>query len=208
MPELPEIFHIARQMNGELAGKTLASVDVRQEKCLNMPVDAFLSLVTGKMILDVFARGKWIFIRLEANVTLMISLGMGGEIIYHAPGESFKSNYRFLFSCGDGSCFHVIFNWFGYVHAADESSLPQHAMTADLGADPLDESFTRDVFGDMLKGRKGGVKSFLMDQHNITGIGNVYVQDILFKAGLHPNRKIETLTNWIRTSCIGRSRST
>jgi formamidopyrimidine-DNA glycosylase len=194
MPELPEIYTIAKQMNEKLAGKTLTSVDVRQEKCLNMPVGDFMEMITGKTIFSVSAKGKWIFTRFQENVFLMISLGMGGDIIYHTRGDAIADNYRFLFSFDDGSFFHVNFNWFGYVHAATTDTLPLHGMTSDLGADPLDENFTRDKLGMMLKGKKGGIKSFLMNQRYIAGIGNVYVQDILFKAGLHPNRKIETLT--------------
>jgi formamidopyrimidine-DNA glycosylase len=63
-----------------------------------------------------------------------------------------------------------------------------------LGEDPMGEGFTLEKLRSMLRGRKGGVKSYLMNQRNIAGIGNVYIQDILFKAGLHPNRKIETLS--------------
>lgn len=67
-------------------------------------------------------------------------------------------------------------------------------MTAQLGKSPTDRAFTLKYFKELLANRKTGIKSFLLDQKNVAGIGNVYVQDILFKAKLHPNRKISTLT--------------
>jgi formamidopyrimidine-DNA glycosylase len=195
MPELPEINNIARQMDERLAGKTILDVDVKQEKCLNMPLDAFKSMVVGKAIDKVGSRGKWIVTELSGETCLMISLGMNGDILYHTPGEEYTDKYQYLFRFTDGSSFHIRFAWFGYVHAADRESLPRHGMTASLGDDPLSDNFTRERFRAMLKGRKGGIKSFLMNQHNIAGIGNVYIQDILFKSRLHPNRKIESLSD-------------
>jgi formamidopyrimidine-DNA glycosylase len=195
MPELPEIYNIARQMNGTLAGKTVSSVEVRQEKCLNMPADDFIRMVVGKTVRGVYAKGKWLFTRFTEGPYLLVSLGMGGDIIYHEPGEDYRGKCQYLFKFADGSSFHIAFSWFGYVHAAAAESLAHHAMTASLGDDPLGERFTRERFKTMLKGRKGGIKSFLMDQHNVAGIGNVYIQDILFKARLHPNRRIDTLAD-------------
>jgi formamidopyrimidine-DNA glycosylase len=75
-----------------------------------------------------------------------------------------------------------------------ETDLAKHKQTAKLGISPLSEEFTLEHFRKSLGNRKAGIKSFLVNQKNIAGIGNVYIQDILFKAGLHPNRKISTLS--------------
>jgi formamidopyrimidine-DNA glycosylase len=190
MPELPEVTNIARQMNAELVGKSIVEADVLQEKCLNMPAQDFRQLIIGKPIEEVYPRGKWVFTRLRGDAYLLISLGMGGDLIYHAPGEEFSGKHQFQFTFDDRSFIHLFFSWFGYVHAADQGSLRDHKMTATLGIDPLSDEFTDDRFQSMLAGKKGGLKSYLMNQHHIAGIGNVYIQDILFKAGLHPNRKI------------------
>lgn len=190
MPELPEVYHIAQQMNRELTGKQITEVEVKQEKCLNMPADDFKRHITHRPIEQIYARGKWIFTRFAGNTYLLISLGMGGDVIFHRKGEEFSGKYQFKFSFDDGSFIHVYFSWFGYVHAADEQSLAAHKMTAELGICPLSDEFTYEAFASLLKGKKGGIKAYLMNQHNIAGIGNVYIQDILFKAGLHPNRKI------------------
>lgn len=193
MPELPEIHYLARQMNDILRGKTIASVDVRQDKCLNQPLDRFKSLILACTIEQICSRGKWLFLSMTNGVHLLISLGMGGELHYHPAGETVDGKYQFLFLFTDQSSIHVTFSWFGYVHAVTRENLGQHLMTARLGLDPLNDDFTADRFLAMLRGKKGGIKAFLMNQHHVAGIGNVYIQDILFKAGLHPNRKIDTI---------------
>lgn len=194
MPELPEVYNIARQMDSELTGKTIVSVEVTEEKCLNVPLDEFKSLILDKPIERIYSKGKWVFIELKGDVHLLTSLGMGGDVIYHAAGDEFSGKYRFIFTFDDGSFVHIFFFWFGYVHAVDGSGLKTHNMTSKLGICPLSEKFTYERFRSMLEGKKGGIKSYLMNQHNIAGIGNVYIQDILFKAGLHPNRKIKDIT--------------
>lgn len=194
MPELPEVYHISRQMNQTLMGKQIVRVEVLQEKCLNMPLEDFQQCITHRPIEQIYARGKWIFIRFQGNMYLLISLGMGGDIIYHAADTEFTGKHQFKFIFDDDSYVHIYFSWFGYVHAADEQSVHHHKMTAELGICPLSDEFTYEKFVSMLKGKTGGIKSYLMNQHYIAGIGNVYIQDILFKAGLHPNRKIPNIT--------------
>jgi formamidopyrimidine-DNA glycosylase len=81
--------------------------------------------------------------------------------------------------------------WFGYVHYAQD--LADHPMIAPLGPDFM--SLTSDEFKELLHGRRGGIKSFLLNQKQVAGIGNVYVQDPLFKAGIHPLRPIHTLSD-------------
>ncbi len=195
MPELPEIRTLAVQMNQELPGKTIASVTVRQPKCLNVPVEEFTRLVGGKRLGPVTTRGKWIFLALSSDAVLLLNLGMGGDALYHAPGHSLPEKWQLAFSFTDGSALSLAFWWFGYAHAVRRSELAAHRMTASLGLDPLDEEeFTYARFSALLAGRKGAIKPLLMDQTKLAGIGNVYIQDILFRARLHPNRKITEIT--------------
>lgn len=192
MPELPEIWSLARQMNATLSGKTIAAVDVRQEKCLNLPPDLFSRGLVNQTLGATTAKGKWIFTRVLTNQNLLLNLGMGGLVLYLDPEQAKKPpRYRLKFGFSDRSALTIDFSWFGYVHLV--GSLAEHAMTASLGPSPLEKSFTWDRFQQILAGRKGILKTVLLDQHIISGIGNVYVQDILFRAGLHPLRKIPSL---------------
>ena len=194
MPELPEIYNLAAQMDKELRGHKIAAVEVRQEKCLNIPEAEFRQLVEGKTVGSVTWRGKWLFTALAPQTMLLISLGMGGELLLHQPGEPLLDKYQLHFDFADDARVSVHFWWFGYAHAVKADDLKSHGMTMDLGLCPLrGEEFTYEHFAKLLAGRKGGIKAFLMDQKNVAGIGNVYIQDILFRAGLHPRRKIDTI---------------
>ena len=195
MPELPEICNLAKQMHRKLRGLEIASIEVAQEKCLNIPAARFERLVTGKAIGSVTYRGKWVLARLEPGAHLMLNLGMGGDCFYHKPGADLPEKYQVAFRFTDGSALSLRFWWFGYVHAATDEDLADHKMTATLGLDPLGKrQFTLEAFLELLGNRRGGIKALLMDQKHVAGIGNVYIQDILFRAGLHPLRKIPDIS--------------
>ncbi|MBX5328027.1 MAG: DNA-formamidopyrimidine glycosylase family protein [Candidatus Bathyarchaeota archaeon] len=194
MPELPEITVIAGQMNKEIAGKDIVSVEIRQPKNLNIPVAEFEKIIKGKTVTEVFSRGKWIFIKLTSAYYLLVNLGMGAELLCFAPNQALPEKYHFKMMFSDESGFTIHFWWFGYIHLIHEKELCKHELTAKLGTSPTDKSFTVEKFKELLANKKGRIKEFLLDQKNIAGIGNVYAQEILFKARLHPNRKIPTLS--------------
>jgi len=188
MPELPEIYMMARDMRKELVGRTFGEVEVLQPKCLNVPVDDFQSAISGTEIRDVTPRGKWVRVALSQG-WLLLCLGMGGEILL-TDRDHLPEKYRLIFDLTDGAAIAVNFWWFGYAHTTP--TLADHKMTAELGPDMLDLSL--DEFRALLRGRKGAIKTFLLDQKRIAGIGNVYVQDPLFLARIHPLRKINSLS--------------
>ena len=189
MPELPEIAIFARDMQKELVGRTISTIEVLQPKCLNIPVEDFQDALTGAQILTVTARGKWLQVETSQG-WLLLNLGMGGEILLTSRNH-LPEKYRIIFDLADGTALVVNFWWFGHAHHV--SNLADDAMTAALGPNALDLSL--DEFQDLLRGRRGGIKAFLLNQKHIAGIGNVYGQDPLFKAGIHPLRRINTLTD-------------
>ena len=199
MPELPEIVNLARQMNEELREKKIVQVIVRQEKCLNVPVEDFESLVKGKTICPVTSRGKWIFTKLEPETWFLLNLGMGGDVLYHKPRKTLPDKYQVRLDFDDHSVLTIRFWWFGYAHAVAQADLGAHQMTSTLGLSPIDEvEFGYEAFSALLEGRRGNIKSFLTNQKYVAGIGNVYIQDILFAARLHPGRKIPDISEMER----------
>lgn len=103
--------------------------------------------------------------------------------------------YQFKLSFTDGSELAIRFWWFGYAHAARAGELARHTMTANLGPSPLDPDMDLARFGAMVAARpRRSAKSFLMDQKVLAGIGNVYAQDSLWGAGLHPDRPLGSLS--------------
>jgi formamidopyrimidine-DNA glycosylase len=187
MPELPEIHTLARDMQRGLVGRTISGIEVLQPKCLNVPLDRFRLALTGARLHSVRAHGKWLQVRTSRG-WLLLNLGMGGELLL-TDRQHLPEKYRLVFDFLDGKCLAINFWWFGYSHYVED--LPEHPMTAQLGPDFM--ALSPDEFRALLVGRRGGIKSFLLNQKRLAGIGNVYVQDPLFKAGIHPLRPINTL---------------
>lgn len=195
MPELPEIHNLAKQMDRTMRGLVIESVEVTQPKCLNVSVKQFGKLTVGRAVGRTTKRGKWIFAELAPGSRLLANLGMGGDLLYHAPGWELPEKYQVALYFEDGAALTFRFWWFGCVHAVREADLPNHKLTASLGVDPLDKrEFTWERFRALLDGRRGAVKPFLLNQSSIAGIGNVYIQDMLWLAGLHPKRTIPSLS--------------
>lgn len=189
MPELPEIHVFARDMQRELVGRTISNIEVLQPKCLNVPVDQFRTSLTGARIRGIGAQGKW----LQVDTTqgwLLLNLGMGGEVLL-TDRDHLPEKCRLVIDFADRHCLAINFWWFGFSHYVE--SLPDHGMTAQLGPDFM--ALSLDQFRALLRGRRGGIKSFLLNQKRLAGIGNVYGQDPLFRAGLHPLRPINTLSD-------------
>lgn len=193
MPELPEIVHRAREFDAELTGRTIAAVEVTQPKCLNVPVDEFTGSLVGETIRGARYGGKWIIVPLDGH-TLLLSLGMGGEILLHAPEEPLPEKVVAVMALDDGSRLSFHFWWFGYIHVAANDRLGEHKMTAELGVDPLAPEFTVEKLAAMLAGRRTRVKQLVLDQKFIAGIGNMYAHDVFFRARLHPDRPANSLT--------------
>ncbi|MDW7682170.1 MAG: hypothetical protein SCK70_16525, partial [bacterium] len=120
---------------------------------------------------------------------LFINLGMGGEIIYFVDSAEIPIKVKFYLEFIDGSGFFVTLWWFGYFHLVRKNEA--NPMTDHLGPDALEIS--TDQFLNLLQKRRGAIKPFLLNQKNIRGIGNFYIQEILFQAKLHPLRQISTL---------------
>jgi formamidopyrimidine-DNA glycosylase len=189
MPELPEVASRAREMNDELAGRIIKDIEVLQPKCLNVSKKWFTESLKGAKLKGTTYHGKWIFTETTKGY-LLINMGMGGELLL-VDRKNMPEKWRIAFDFKDGSTLAVNFWWFGYTHYA--SDLSKHKMSSKLGPNALD--LKRGEFRELLAKRKGAVKSFLLNQERIAGIGNAYVHDILFLAGLHPLRTIDTLSD-------------
>ncbi len=194
MPELPDIVVLARSMDEALRGKIVADVTVNQPACLNLPPEDFRAQLVGRRLESFRQRGKWVLADLDDGATLAQNLGMGGEIRLHGPGETPDAGReRVVFRFTNGDQLWVHHWWFGHVHLIPPGALGAHPQIGALGAEPLAGDFTVARLGEMLKGKRGRIKAYLLDQRFIAGIGNVYVQDILWYARLHPERKANTL---------------
>ena len=190
MPEIPEIASRASEMHQELAGKLIQQVEVLQPKCINLPVDEFSQAILGAKIESVTHHGKWIKV-LTNQGWILINLGMGGEILLNTA-DQLPPKYRLVIKFEDQTNLTVNFWWFGYVHFCPLEHLTAHPMLGKLGPDILDLSDSD--FIALIQKQKGKLKTTLLDQSKVAGIGNAYIHDILFLARLHPLRAITSLS--------------
>ena len=193
MAELPELTILQRQMDNALAGRVITEVEIRQEKCLNVPAAAAVTVLQGRRITGVSRRGKWLCLHLEADYLLLLNLGMGADLRYQAPGEAPPVKYQLRVTLADGAGFSCRFWWVGYIRLIRADELPAFKETAKLGPSPLE--VTMDEFIAIARRYpRGTVKSLILDQEKLSGIGNAYAHDILWTAGLHPQRKLGELS--------------
>ena len=192
--EFPELTILADQMSNEIVGKLICQIEVPNPKCLNMPFKEFREKIIGKNVKAVRSRGKWLFIRLDSHV-LLFNPGMGADVIYYRSDKELPEKYHIRFTLDDGTGFTIRVWWFCYLHLMLNDNLSEHKLTGKLGPTPFDEEFTLGYFRQLLDEKRGGIKNFLLNQKKIAGIGNVYIQDILFNARIHPKRKIPSLDN-------------
>lgn len=194
MAELPEIAKLAGQMRDTLRAKTIKTVTLLQEKCANIPTEEFQERTVGAKITDIRNKGKWIITALDNGEHILLSLGMGADILFfdHEKNEPEKYQVKVLFA--DGSGYTARFWWFGKFLLASDKELASEPNTNDIAIDPFDKKFTHEHFTSLLKGKKTQVKAFLMNQKNVGGIGNMYMHDILFKSRLHPQRKLSDMS--------------
>ncbi len=194
MPELPDIYILARSLDEALRGDAIADAAIHQPKCLNLEPMAFRRAVAGRRIEGARQRGKWALVELDAGDLLALNLGMGGEVCLHGAEETpDPARERVVLRLVSGRQLWLHFWWFGQVHVVAGGDLSAHPQLGRLGAEPLADDFTPERLAGLLGGRRGALKSYLLDQKVIAGIGNVYVQDILWHARLHPLTPARTL---------------
>jgi len=193
--ELPEIVILSRQMEEALHGKTVARLEVANPKCLNMPLDEFRSALIGRTVEAVKPHGKWVFIHLDGGLMLLYNTGMGADTLYFGSEAETPEKYHQKVTFSDGTGFTVRVWWFSYLHLVCADRLHEHKLTGGMGLSLLDPAFTLSHFRELLRGKRKAVKSLLTDQRVVAGIGNVYIHDPLFLAGVHPLRKANTLTD-------------
>ncbi len=198
MPELPEVETIRRDLDREFAGKHVLSVEVTGRRSIrrHTSADDFVARIAGRKVVSVVRRGKYLLVKLDSGDILVAHLGMSGQLLLCDPKEPTGRHTHVVIGFSDGPELRFVDpRTFGelFVTAPDalEESVPE---LAHLGFDPLDDVMPWTRFADLLYVRKGKLKSLLMDQRFIAGIGNMYADEILFAAGLRYDRSSETLT--------------
>jgi len=213
MPELPEVETVARDLDRWVAGARIADARVSWERTIRhpQPVERFVAEVSGSTIARVRRRAKTVLIHLDDGRVVTVALRMTGALIV-APAATPDDPYaRVVFQLADGRQlryrdvrkFGRIGLWEGGGLRARqgwriaEGRAPYRVgdIFARHGPEPLSRSFSSKRFAERLRHRSGRLKSLLLDQSFVAGIGNIYADEALWRAQLHPLRTADTLTD-------------
>lgn len=191
MPELPEVETVAESLRAHLVGRKITGAAVSWHRTIAQPAaDEFVQQIIGRKIRSVTRRGKYVVIEMERGY-LLVHLKMSGQLHILPAGEPLNSHVRVVLNLDSGQQLRFRdTRKFGRIYLVDN---PQD-VTAGLGPEPLDKDFTLDEFRRLLARRTGRLKPLLLNQHFLAGLGNIYADEALFAAQLHPLRKADSLT--------------
>lgn len=194
MPELPEVETVAADLRQQLIGRRFLSAHIVWPRTLAAPDPLTCSgRLAGRAVVDVGRRGKYLLIHLDSAETLIIHLRMTGRLAVVAPGdpELATPHVRAWFELADGAV--LAFNdprKFGRIWLVADVE----EVTGKLGPEPLDWTFTAEALAERLRKRRQAIKALLLDQTVVAGVGNIYADEALFLAGVHPLRSGASLT--------------
>ncbi len=194
MPELPEVETIRRGLEGRIIGRRITSLRIPIETGKPVPVikgmdeSAFREGVVGAVVEAVTRRGKYLIIHLDSGMLLVVHLRMTGALIFQEAPEDRFVRAIFTFDNGDEMRFTDLRKFGGFWLVDDIGQ-----VTTALGPEPFGEAFTVVSLAEALSGRKTPVKSVILDQKHVAGIGNIYADEACYAAGINPTRLALTL---------------
>jgi len=201
--EMPEATILARQMQAELAGESVAGLGLRDCESLqrmgfvNKDPGAFQELV-GRTVQSVISRGNTIVVKLSGGQNLVLSPEYGGEIFYHESGRALPAKYHLRLDLADDSALTVRLTGMGGIYATcDDGLSQQYLVRRDFDPDrmePTDGRLSAEVFAALLTGANRQLKPVLVGKDAVVvGLSNSAFQDIIYRAGLHPKRRASDL---------------
>jgi len=197
VPELPEVEVVRLGLERGVVGRTVAAVEVRHSRAVRRHVAGatdFAALLTGSTITAAHRRGKYLWLPLDSGDALTGHLGMSGQLLVVPPGSPDQAHLRVRLGFADGEVelrFVDQRTFGGLAVVAAGAELP--ATVAHIARDPLDPAFDDGAFVTALRRRRTGVKRALLDQTLVSGIGNIYADEALWRVPLHWARPTETL---------------
>ena len=198
MPELPEVEVVRRGLAKGVVGRTIATVQVHHARAVRRheagPQD-FAALLMGRTVLSARRRGKYLWLPLDSGDALTGHLGMSGQLLVVPVDKPLETHLRIRFCFTDGGRelrFVDQRTFGGLLVVAAGADLP--STIAHIARDPLDPDFDDDLFVRRLRAKTSGVKRALLDQTLVSGIGNIYADEALWRAQLHGGRTTEGVT--------------
>jgi formamidopyrimidine-DNA glycosylase len=210
MPELPEVETVRQGLAKWVTGRRITVVEVRHPRAVRRhvpgPVD-FAAVLAGRTVLDACRRGKYLWLPLDSGDAVVGHLGMSGQLLLQpakAPDET-HLRIRFTFADGGPELRFVDQRTFGGL-AVSSGGATLPAEIAHIARDPLDISFVDNEFVAALRRRRTGVKRALLDQTLLSGVGNIYADEALWRAQLHGARPTDALSRPAASRLLGHVR--
>mgnify|MGYP001174231251 CR=1 FL=1 len=190
MPELPEVETVRRSLEPKLVGRTILSLQIHYGGIIKKPEPSELAeSIKGQRIERLDRRGKYLLFELSDEKTLVVHLRMTGRLTVEEAGSPLAKHTHLVFSLDNGR--ELRFNdvrKFGMVYLLPGDDYQAVEVLYTLGPEPLSGEFTAAELLQRLQRKKIKLKTFLLDQKEIAGLGNIYADEAMFRAGLHPER--------------------
>jgi formamidopyrimidine-DNA glycosylase len=197
MPELPEVETVVRGLAARMAGRRIARLELHRGDLRSALPAGLAAKVEGRRIERVIRRAKYILIHLADGGVMLLHLGMSGRLVVMDPGASPPRGRHdhVTFILDDRTV--IRFNdprRFGTLDYTRSDALGRHPLLAHLGPEPLDDGFDGPTLAGLLADKRTPIKAALLDQRVVAGLGNIYVCESLFQAGISPRRLASTVT--------------
>ncbi|HUZ69727.1 MAG TPA: bifunctional DNA-formamidopyrimidine glycosylase/DNA-(apurinic or apyrimidinic site) lyase [Candidatus Saccharimonadales bacterium] len=204
MPELPEVETVARDLRGAVTGRRIDGVTVLRPDIVRYPDGTMLpALLTGQTFGEVERHGKYLFLGLDSGDDLMVHLGMTGHLLVCDAGAPVPKHTHIRASLDDGR--ELRFDdarRFGRVAYGSREALIAARVFPRLGVEPLSTDFSQDRLDTVLKRTTRTVKAALLDQQGVAGLGNIYIDEACFLAGVRPTKRCNRLTKRQRAALL------
>jgi formamidopyrimidine-DNA glycosylase len=196
VPELPEVETIKSDLRELVVGSKVEDAEVPSPALVEQPsADEFVRRLKGARLAGARRRAKHLILDLDSGDALVLQLKIGGQLLFVPPVEEPTTALMLVLRLdGDRALFLRDETGFTRARLVDAEGLEERL--ADLGPEPFDEEFRPGYLRDKLGGRRARIKGLLLDQKVVSGVGNIYVDEALFDARIHPTRKANTLTEW------------
>ncbi|MFC4800404.1 bifunctional DNA-formamidopyrimidine glycosylase/DNA-(apurinic or apyrimidinic site) lyase [Neobacillus sp. GCM10023253] len=190
MPELPEMENYKIHLSQMIAGKTITDVQVNREKSINVNPELFKRTVLNQKITTINRRGKHLLFHLQNGQVLLLHLMLGGWMFYGQEADKPKRTIQVQLSFGNEHLYFIGLR-LGYLHLYSQQEAEE--KLSHLGPEPLNSSFTLEEFIKRIGCKHGRLKTTLLDQEFISGIGNCYSAEICFDAEILPTKDIDDI---------------
>jgi formamidopyrimidine-DNA glycosylase len=209
MPELPEVEVVKKSLENNITNLVFKKIMINTSKLRYIINKNDFRGIINKKIISIKRRSKYLLISTEGGLTILAHLGMTGKFfIVKKNNMKIKTSFYYNLESKDDKHNHIIFNLtnniiliyndvrkFGFIKILSSSSIENNIHLKTLGPEPLSKKFNSKYFKDYSKNKRKKIKSVLMDQKFVAGLGNIYVNEILYLSHIKPNRSINKINN-------------